>query len=501
MVAFYGNSRQQLTKLPNLRIWRRLPLFLRIFVVVLGAVVCAQAVNFANILTGRIPQPEIYAIADVVAALRTGEAPVSGVSVGLRSPPSEAAQDPRDISVGSHLATLLGVEPTLIRVHIYRPPEFYLPKDFVEAKPLGKERPTDAAGEPGLREDFLIGGFEAAMQMPNGAWRVVEARGGPLEPWQWQSLIWVVGTMLVTVPVAWFISRRIAEPVGMFAAAAERLGRDPSTPPLPDIDGPPEVVAAVVAFNEMQGRIKRYVDDRTTMVAAIAHDLRTPLMRLTLLLEDTPEAVRVASEDEIREMSERIRAALALVRDVSHSPKRQKLNLRTLIESVVDEKADRGEDAQLEDGPDVTVEADIAGLRAMFANLIENAVQYGNSARVRLRQETGLVLVEVLDGGPGIPEDELEKVFQPFYRLETSRSRGTGGSGLGLASARAVARNHGGDIVVSNRPVGGLVACVTIPVFVSTKARNESKSLGQPERSSALHKADKRGTRTAARQK
>jgi signal transduction histidine kinase len=214
----------------------------------------------------------------------------------------------------------------------------------------------------------------------------------------------------------------------------------------------------------MQARIRRYVDDRVTMAAAMAHDLRTPLMRLSLRVEKAEPDLRTAMEADIAEMKEMIGAALAFVRDIGRAPRRQRLSLRALVESVADEMADLGADVVVELGEDIVIDADVAGLKALLANLIGNAVAYAGAARVRIVRSDGHALIEVADEGPGLPEDMLDKVFEPFFRAEPSRNRTTGGSGLGLASARAVARAHGGDVVLANRPGGGLLARTMLPL-------------------------------------
>ena len=365
----------------------------------------------------------------------------------------------------SWLAERLGMPEQILRVSISRPPQFYRQKSAEgSASPTAAKSFEAKPDDLSRRSEVIIGSFTAAIRLPDGQWRLVSAMGGAIEPWQWQSLLWLLGTLLIAVPLAWIISRRVAAPVDLFSAAAERLGRDPTVPPLPDINGPPEIAAAVVAFNNMQARLKRYVDDRTTMVAAIAHDLRTPLMRLTLILEDAPAPMKLSAEAEIKEMTDRIRGALAFVRDVSQPARRQRLDLRTLIESVADEAADRGANVTVKPGDDVIVDADVAGLRALLVNLVENAVRYANGAQLTLRRVDKQAVVEVTDDGPGIPESQLEQVFEPFYRLESSRSRATGGTGLGLASARAVATAHGGNVTLANRPEGGIVATVSLPL-------------------------------------
>lgn len=199
------------------------------------------------------------------------------------------------------------------------------------------------------------------------------------------------------------------------------------------------------------------------MVAAIAHDLRTPLMRLNVLLDDVPDTTRAAAEAEIREMRSRISTIMAFMKYLSVRPKRQRVNLASLLQSVVDEAVDRGGDVVLDAPEDVVIDADVAGIRALLTNLVENAMLYGGAATASLTRSPEQAVVIIADRGPGIPETELERVFQPFYRIEASRSRETGGTGLGLASARAVARAHGGDIVLSNRVEGGLEVHVTLP--------------------------------------
>jgi two-component system, OmpR family, sensor kinase len=196
----------------------------------------------------------------------------------------------------------------------------------------------------------------------------------------------------------------------------------------------------------------------------MAHDLRTPLMRLSLRVEKVGPELRPAMEADIAEMSEMIGASLAFVRDTGRTPRRQKLSLRALVESVADEMTDLGADVTVELGDDIVIDADVAGLKSLLANLIGNAIVYAGQARVRIARPDGHALIEVADDGPGLPDDLLERVFEPFFRAEPSRNRETGGSGLGLASARAVARAHGGDVELLNRAGGGLLARVLLPL-------------------------------------
>jgi signal transduction histidine kinase len=349
------------------------------------------------------------------------------------------------------LAARLGVADADVRLDFDRPPLFLGPQIRHIHKPEGEPR------------ELLFGRFSAAYHEAGGRWRVVRPAPRGIEPWHWRMLLWLLGSVLAVVPFAWLVSRRVAQPIGLFAAAAERLGRDPRADPLP-LDGPAEIATAAMAFNEMQARIRRYVDDRVTMAAAMAHDLRTPLMRLSLRAEKAEPDLRAAMEIDIAEMKEMIGAALAFVRDIGRAPRRQRLSLRALVDSVADEMADLGADVAVAPGEDIVIDADVAGLKALLANLIGNAVAYAGKAQVRIARTGAHALIEVADEGPGLPDDMLEKVFEPFFRAEPSRNRETGGSGLGLASARAVARAHGGDIVLINRADGGLLARAMLPL-------------------------------------
>jgi two-component system OmpR family sensor kinase len=163
-------------------------------------------------------------------------------------------------------------------------------------------------------------------------------------------------------------------------------------------------------------------------------------------------------------MSQRIGSAMAFVRDMTRHVRRQKLDLRSLAESVTDDFADRGDTVALHPGAALTLEGDAPSLKALLANLVGNAVKYAGHAEVEVRREGGVAIVEVSDTGPGMAPADLARAFEPFFRAEQSRNRDTGGSGLGLASVRAVARGHGGDATIANRPGGGLIAQVTLPI-------------------------------------
>lgn len=200
------------------------------------------------------------------------------------------------------------------------------------------------------------------------------------------------------------------------------------------------------------------------MIGAIAHDLRTPLTRLRFRIEATPDDVRVKLAADIDQMEAMISAALAFVRDTTRPAERTKLELASLLESVMDEAAETGGQATVEHAEKIVIEGDPIALKRLVVNLVENALKYGHAARGRVFADGGMAIIEIDDDGPGIPTSELERVFEPFFRGEPSRNRETGGIGLGLAVVRSLARAHGGDVTLVNRPEGGLRACVRLPI-------------------------------------
>ena len=173
--------------------------------------------------------------------------------------------------------------------------------------------------------------------------------------------------------------------------------------------------------------------------------------------------IRSAAQRDIRDMEEMLEAALSFIKDLFQSPPRERLSLFALLQTVVEEMADQGSDVTLGMAGDVTLLADRSGLRRLLNNILANAVAYGERAHVVLTVTAEAAIVEITDDGPGVPEAELERVFAPFYRVEGSRNRATGGTGLGLSSARAIARAHGGDIVLESRAEGGLSVRVLLP--------------------------------------
>lgn len=286
---------------------------------------------------------------------------------------------------------------------------------------------------------------------------------GPTSLLSWHFVV-SMAIMIVSVIIlsVWAV-RRMTAPLAVFSDAAQRLGRDVAAPPLPE-DGPSEIRQAAQAFNDMQSRIRRFVEDRTQMIAAISHDLRTPITRLRLraeFIEDGDERRKMLVD--LEEMERMITGTLAFARDDAAVEPRESMDLVTLVQRVVDDAVDAGMPVTFEGANRIPYAARPTALRRALTNLVENAVRHGRKASVLLQTVGGHIVIQIDDNGPGIPPEHLDDVFRPFFRLDRSRSRETGGVGLGLTVARTIIHAHGGEIVLRNRPGGGLTAEVRLP--------------------------------------
>jgi signal transduction histidine kinase len=280
-------------------------------------------------------------------------------------------------------------------------------------------------------------------------------------PWR---LVLTLAVLLVAVLVLSFLAVRwVTRPLKLLATAADELGRDLHRPPLPET-GPLEIRHAARAFNTMQARLVRFVEDRTRILAAMSHDLKTPITRMRLRAEllDDDEA-RERFEADLAEMQAMVQQTLDFMRGLGGGEAAQALDFNALLAQLQADQRSMGRDVRVEGRAAAPLPGIESLLRRCLGNLVDNAVLYGTSARIAVEDTGAAVSVRVRDRGPGIPEDELQQVFEPFYRLEASRNRATGGTGLGLTIARNIAQTHGGDITLHNRPEGGLEAVLTLP--------------------------------------
>jgi signal transduction histidine kinase len=272
----------------------------------------------------------------------------------------------------------------------------------------------------------------------------------------------IMGVIILAVSV-WAV-RRVTAPLAALATAAERLGHDVSAPPLPEA-GTVETRQAARAFNDMQIRLRTLIDSRTRLLAAISHDLRTPLTLLRLRAETVDNAQeRDKMLATIAEMDAMIGATLQLARDQSADEPRRPTDLTSLLQSAVDDMRDSGFSVRFHPAEPVVYACQPAALKRAVRNLLENAVKYGKTGTVNVRRTSKVIEINIDDEGPGIPQEELARVIEPFYRLDESRSRDTGGVGLGLAIAQSIVQAHGGTLALSNRPEGGLRATIHFPL-------------------------------------
>ncbi|HUX31655.1 MAG TPA: ATP-binding protein [Thiobacillus sp.] len=270
--------------------------------------------------------------------------------------------------------------------------------------------------------------------------------------------------LLAAVIILSLLAVRLAtRPLNTLASAAEKLGKDINSPPLIET-GPTEVRRAAHAFNTMQSRLVNYIQDRTRILAAMSHDLKTPITRLRLraeLLEDDDHRIRFVKD--LEEMEFMVTATLDFMRGVDNPEPVQPMDIMALLESLQADAAEIGQQVCLDGVAARPYPCKPAAMKRCLGNLIDNAVKYGKNATITVDDHHKQLQIHILDNGQGIPEAELERVFEPFYRLESSRSRDTGGTGLGLGIARNIAQMHGGDLLLRNCPCGGLEAILTLP--------------------------------------
>ena len=276
-------------------------------------------------------------------------------------------------------------------------------------------------------------------------------------------LISLVVLLAVVFAVTLVAARWVTRPLKTLAAAAEDLGNDLNRPPL-DEGGPLEVSRAARAFIAMQAKLAALISDRTRIFSAMSHDLKTPITRLRLRTEMLDDAaLRDKFAQDLKEMEEMVGAALDFMRGLDSSEPAQPVDIAALLESIASDAREVGGDVRVEGAARAPFTGHPQSLKRCLTNLVDNAVKYGAGATIAVEDGAQALSICVRDAGPGLAEAELERVFEPFYRVEASRNRATGGSGLGLTIARNIARAHGGDVVLRNRASGGLVAELTLP--------------------------------------
>ncbi|MCE0464018.1 ATP-binding protein [Pseudomonas uvaldensis] len=310
------------------------------------------------------------------------------------------------------------------------------------------------------------GGHYAAMiELADHSWVLfsLPSRSWGLDEWE-RNLITIALMLLSTLMVALVATRYLATPLERFAEGARRFGMDHKAPPIPVI-GPYEIRQAILAFNAMQAQLKHFLQDRTQMLAAISHDLRAPLTRMRLrgeFIEDPEQQSRLFRD--VDEMQTMVNSALEFFRDDARLENATAFDLAELLHTIVDDLKDTGSEVSFQGPHRLVYMGRPIGIKRALVNLIDNAIKYGGEASITLETDAHCVEIRILDRGPGIAPEYIDQVFTPFFRIEGSRNKNTGGVGLGLPAARATVLEHGGMLTLSNRRDGGLEARVSLPL-------------------------------------
>lgn len=278
--------------------------------------------------------------------------------------------------------------------------------------------------------------------------------GGPLVPLTFQFISLMIA--------AWYGAKLLSRPIQRLSDAAERLSENLDSAPL-DESGPKEARQAAHTFNLMQQRIREQVQQRARMLGAVSHDLRTPLSRLKLRLENiSDEKLQGQMRQDLDDMIGMLDATLTYLHEQRTSEALQLMDVQALVESLCENAQDQNADVQVS-GHCAPLPVQPMALRSCINNLMDNALRYAGQARIELQDQREQLLIRVIDHGPGIAEDKREAVFEPFYRLEGSRNRNSGGVGLGMTIAREAAQRLGGQLNLEETPGGGLTAIIRLP--------------------------------------
>lgn len=450
-----------------------------IFALVIGAVIVMAATFFAITFLGPPPRPAPETIDTIVHMLRTGTNP----SPGAMAPPPEPARDapgPRDAHPGLPPGPGFGPggphrgisSPRNLLFSIATAPPAGRPNEQPDAWLAGQI--AAAIGLPSAnviawRDEKLVfapgavvGGFTVAA-FDGRRWRIVRTEAQPfVSQWQLTMLAAVLGAMLLLAGPAWWLARAISKPLRQLGATAATARAGAPLGPVPQ-GGAAEVRDLARAVSAMHDRLARHAEGRTAMLAAISHDLGTPLSRLAFWIERLPDEARIRANGDIDEMRAMIGAALRFARDEAGEQADQRIDLGSLLDSLIEDMTIAGAPASLEPGPRAIVRGNPQALRRLFSNLVENAIRYGNAAALTWRLDGGVAEITVDDTGPGFDAATAERLFEPFVRGDPSRNRETGGTGLGLAIVRSIAEAHGGTVTLDNRDGGGQV-CVRLPL-------------------------------------
>jgi signal transduction histidine kinase len=458
-----------------LRAWRGISLlprtlFGRVLVSVLAAVFLAQAITFTLVARDRdrlLVEGNVREwsrrIVDLTFALQLLDADSRSLARARLNewPPDHLKRHSRVRPLVTAAAPVPDFRDALEReLALTLGPSYHV--DVVPTADPGRRVITVMRQPP---EGYQLGGklFDVNVALPDGdalQFRVAQGRRGPLLP---RNLLLNLILLTAATGIAVYVlARSITRPLSDLAQAAEAVGRDVRQPPLRE-RGTRELREAARAFNTMRDRMHRYLDSRTRVFAAMSHDLKTPLTRMRLRVETLEDdEIRARFGSDLDEMEGMVRGTLALLKGLTDDEGAEPIDIAALLATLQLEFAELGARVQIVGRATESFSGRPQALKRCLTNLLSNAIKFGTRATVVVEDDAALVL-RVQDEGPGLPPGELERVFEPFYRVESSRNRDTGGSGLGLSIARDIAQVHGGSLILRNMPRGGLEAILTLP--------------------------------------
>ena len=468
-----------------MRLWPR-SLFSRLVLVMLGVLTLAQVLSLTvhlhergELLSQASGMRSAQRIADIVQLLdsmspeerrrivQVLSAPPVTVRLGesaLEQIDQDADQTARAALFKTMLRRFLG-DAREVQVAVTDKP-FFMPgerRGFMSAERRG----MGMAMGPGAGRPYAQHGgfsFVAQVRLADGALVTFDSRQpAHTASWPYRLLISLAVLFAAVIVVSLIAVHWATRPLKNLSNAAEALGQNIDRAPL-DERGPEEVSRAARAFNRMQARLQAYIRDRTRILAAMSHDLKTPITRLRLraeLLDDVEHRKRFTRD--LDEMESMVAATLDFLRGLDTGEAVKPIDVMALLESLQADAAETGGEVRIEGSARGPFPGRPQALKRCLRNLIENAIKYGTRAHVIVEDTPAELCIRIRDEGPGVPPEELERVFEPFYRTEQSRSRETGGTGLGLTIARNVAEIHGGRLQLSNRAERGLEARLSLP--------------------------------------
>jgi len=379
------------------------------------------------------------------------------------APSAGAAPSTRGVLFGAMLRRFLGDGHTLA-VTISDEP--FVPPGWAKGGPKGMGAYPPWMAADGGPHFGAPGGFSFIAQVRLGDGTLVtfnSRQAAQTAGWPYRLLASLAILLAAVIAVSLLAVRWVTRPLHALADAADELGRNIERAPLAE-DGPLEVARAARAFNAMQASLIRYLRERTAMLAAMSHDLKTPITRLRLraeLLKDSVLKEKISQD--LAEMESMVLGTLDFMKGVENAENPQPLDMMALLESLQPDAREVGGTVDIKGHSNSPYPGRPQALKRCLGNLIDNALKYGKSAKILVNDDANRLQVCIQDQGPGIPEAELERVFEPFYRVEASRGRDSGGTGLGLSIARDIAQLHGGTLMLRNRSEGGLEAILTLP--------------------------------------